>query len=114
MGADFVNSARGFMLALGCIQSLQCHRNTCPTGVTTHNPRLQRGLVVADKAERVAHYARNVMREVGIIAHSCGVEDPRLLQRRHCRVVGDDGVSIPAEALFPYPERDGRTQTGEG
>jgi glutamate synthase domain-containing protein 2 len=53
-GADFVNSARGFMFALGCIQALRCHANTCPAGVTTHNPRLQRGLVVADKAERVA------------------------------------------------------------
>jgi Glutamate synthase domain 2 len=37
IGADFVNSARGFMLALGCIQSLQCNRNTCPTGITTQN-----------------------------------------------------------------------------
>ena len=43
MGADFVNSARGFMLSLGCIQALQCNRNTCPTGITTHNLRLQRG-----------------------------------------------------------------------
>ena len=43
-GATFVNSARGFMFALGCIQSLRCNRNTCPTGITTHNKRLQRGL----------------------------------------------------------------------
>jgi hypothetical protein len=43
------------------------------------------------------------MREVGIIAHSCGVDDPRQLDRSHCRVVGDDGVSIPLEKLFPYP-----------
>lgn len=103
MGADFVNSARGFMLALGCIQSLQCNRNTCPTGITTQNPRLQRGLVVMDKSERVANYARNVMQEVGIIAHSCGVEDPRELDRTHCRVVGDDGVSVSLIKLFPYP-----------
>ncbi|MDE2307477.1 MAG: FMN-binding glutamate synthase family protein [Xanthomonadaceae bacterium] len=103
VGADFVNSARGFMLALGCIQSLQCNRNTCPTGITTQNPKLQRGLVVTDKSEKVCHYAKNVMREVGIIAHSCGVEDPRQLDRSHCRVVGDDGLSIPLEKLFPYP-----------
>src|SRR5699024_1565806 len=94
MGADFVNSARGFMFALGCIQSLQCDRNTCPTGITTQNPRLQRGLVVPDKAERVAAYATNLMHEVGIIAHSCGVESPRKLDRTHCRVVGDDGLSV--------------------
>ena len=53
VGADFVNSARGFMFALGCMQSLQCNRNTCPTGITTHDPRLQKGLDPADKAERV-------------------------------------------------------------
>ncbi len=103
VGADFVNSARGFMLALGCIQSMRCNRNTCPTGVTTHNPRLQRGLVVPDKAERVAYYARNVMREVGIIAHSCGADDPRKLRREHCRIVGDDGLSQPLDELYPYP-----------
>ena len=103
MGADFVNSARGFMLALGCIQSLQCNRNTCPTGITTQNARLQRGLVVPEKSERVFHYASNVMKEVGIIAHSCGVNEPRQLNRSHCRVVGDDGLSVPLEKLFPYP-----------
>ncbi|HET6632680.1 MAG TPA: FMN-binding glutamate synthase family protein [Rhodanobacteraceae bacterium] len=116
MGADFVNSARGFMFALGCIQSLRCNRNTCPTGVTTHNPRLQRGLVVADKAERVAHYARNVMHEVGVIAHSCGLDDPRRLQRRHCRMVGNEGISIRMDELYPYPVSgtgDGKTGTGD-
>ena len=50
-GADFVRSARGFMFALGCIQALQCNKNTCPTGITTHDKKLQRGLVPADKAE---------------------------------------------------------------
>jgi len=104
LGADFVNSARGFMLALGCIQSLQCNRNTCPTGITTQNPKLQRGLVVADKSERVYHYADNVMHEVGIIAHSCGVSEPRQLNRSHCRVVGNDGLSVPLEKLYPYPK----------
>src|ERR1700761_92044 len=107
IGADFVNSARGFMLALGCIQSLQCNRNTCPTGITTQNPKLQRGLVVTDKSERVFHYARNVMQEVGIIAHSCGVDEPRQLDRTHCRVVGDDGLSVPLIKLFPYPKLPG-------
>src|SRR5262245_16120408 len=49
VGADFVNTARGFMFSLGCIQALRCHQNTCPTGVTTHNKRLQRALVVEEK-----------------------------------------------------------------
>ncbi len=60
VGADFINSARGFMFALGCIQALQCNKNTCPTGVTTHDKKLQRGLVPEDKAERVKQYSLNM------------------------------------------------------
>ena len=100
-GADFINSARGFMLALGCIQSMKCHKNTCPTGITTHNPRLQRGLVIEDKAERVYHYANNMIHEVAILSHSCGVDEPRLLQRKHARVVRDDGFSVSLADIFP-------------
>ncbi len=99
-GADLVVSARGFMLALGCVQALQCNKNTCPTGITTHDPRLQRGLVVHDKAERVARYAQTLMKEVETIAHSCGVAEPRLLQRKHCRQVMQDGTSIPLDQLY--------------
>jgi glutamate synthase domain-containing protein 2 len=102
-GADFVTSARGFMFALGCIQSLQCNRNTCPTGITTHNPRLQRGLDRLEKAERVARYHDGIVKEVGIIAHSCGVHDPRQLARRHCRVM-INGRSLPLEELYPEVE----------
>ncbi len=95
VGADFVASARGFMFALGCIQALQCNKNTCPTGVTTHDPDLQKGLDPADKAQRVANYARNIVHEVGVIAHSCGVAEPHGLCRRHCRIVQADGSSRP-------------------
>lgn len=101
VGADFVVSARGFMFSLGCIQALQCNRNTCPTGITTHNRRLQRGLVVADKAQRVANYARHVNQEVAVIAHSCGVPEPRRLRRFHCRVVMSNGRSVPLNELYP-------------
>ncbi len=101
VGADFVTSARGFMFALGCIQALQCNKNTCPTGITTHNRKLQRGLDVGDKTERVYNYARNIEKEVGIIAHSCGVPEPRRLKRFHCRIVQDDGSSMPLDALYP-------------
>ncbi len=58
VGADFVVSARGFMFALGCIQALQCNKNTCPTGITTHNKKLQSGLDPVIKAERVRNYAK--------------------------------------------------------
>ena len=100
-GADFVVSARGFMFALGCIQALQCNRNTCPTGITTHNKRLQRGLNPQNKAVRVNQYARQMSREIQIIAHSCGVREPRRLRRHHCRIVTETGRSVPLDNLYP-------------
>ena len=104
VGADFINSARGFMFALGCIQALQCNRNTCPTGVTTHDRKLQRGLVPEDKAERVARYSKTMRKEIGVIAHSCGVREPRQLRRFHCRIVQDDGRSMPLSEIYPEVE----------
>jgi glutamate synthase domain-containing protein 2 len=103
-GADFVTSARGFMFALGCIQALQCNKNTCPTGITTHDKKLQRGLDPKDKAERVYRYAKAMHKEIGIVAHSCGVREPRGLRRYHCRVVTNDGRSVPLDELYPYRE----------
>ncbi len=105
-GADFVTSARGFMFALGCIQAMQCNKNTCPTGVTTHDRKLQRGLVPADKAERVCLYQQTVEKEIGTIAHSCGVARPRLLQRKHARIVQANGLSVPMDELYPSMTRD--------
>lgn len=101
VGTDFVTSARGFMFALGCIQALQCNKNTCPTGITTHNKELQRGLNYRDKTVRVMHYAKNMINEVGIIAHSCGVSEPRKLRRFHARIVTDRGLSVPLNELHP-------------
>jgi glutamate synthase domain-containing protein 2 len=101
IGTDFVTSARGFMFALGCIQALQCNRNTCPTGITTHNRKLQRGLVPEDKAVRVWDYTKNMVKEVGVIAHSCGVKSPRQLRRYHARIVTNNGKSIPVNELYP-------------
>ncbi|MBI3560260.1 MAG: FMN-binding glutamate synthase family protein [Gammaproteobacteria bacterium] len=101
MGADFAVSARGFMFALGCIQSLQCHMDTCPTGITTHNPRLQKGLVVTDKAERVANYAKWVNHEINVIAHSCGLSNAREFRREHIRIVQRPGASLSLDELYP-------------
>jgi glutamate synthase domain-containing protein 2 len=100
-GATFVNSARGFMFALGCIQSLKCNKNTCPTGITTHDKRLQKGLDPTDKALRVARYCTNLRHDVEVIAHSCGVPHPRRLRRFHVRIVCPDGVSRPLSDLYP-------------
>lgn len=90
-GADFVVSARGFMFALGCIQALQCNKNTCPTGITTHNKKLQQGLVPEDKAVRVAFFAQNMLKELTMIANACGVDNPRKLNRDHIVIVDYDG-----------------------
>ncbi|WP_461518930.1 FMN-binding glutamate synthase family protein [Porticoccus sp.] len=101
MGADFVTSARGFMFSLGCIQAMQCNKNTCPTGVTTHDPKLQRGLDPTLKSERVANYVFNMTYDVGMIAHSCGVLEPRQLHRKHARMETASGRSESLEKLYP-------------
>ncbi len=106
MGADAVNSARGFMFALGCIQAMQCNKDTCPTGITTHNPKLQRGLDPIDKAERVANYHKYIQYGVGLLAHSCGVKHARKLDRQHVRIIQDNGLSIALDKLHPYDQTD--------
>ncbi len=107
-GADMVNGARGFMFALGCIQALKCNRNTCPTGVTTHNKRLQSGLDPLDKAERVKNYVDKIHYGTGLIAHSCGVSEPRGLKRNHCRIAQGNGTSRPLNKIYPpvSPDKD--------
>jgi len=102
-GADFVSSARGFMFALGCIQALQCNKNTCPTGITTHKKELQRGLVPEDKAARVTNFANKVVYGVSLIAHSCGVKEPRALSRKHVRIIQCSGRSELFSELYPTP-----------
>ena len=105
MGADFVSSARGFMFALGCIQALQCNKNTCPTGITTHDRDLQRGLDVTDKAERVHHYAKKMAYEIAMLAHSCGVKEPRGLRRQHTQIINAQGLPEAMEERYPIPAR---------
>ena len=101
LGANFIASARGFMFALGCIQALQCNKDTCPTGITTHKRKLQRGLNPKLKSVRVANYAKNIVHEIGMIAHSCGVKHPLELERHHARIVQANGLSIPLDILYP-------------
>lgn len=107
-GADFINTARGFMFSLGCIQAMRCHTNTCPTGVTTHNRYLQRGLVVEEKYLRVANYALNMNKEIDMIAYSCGLHHARQLKREHVRIVETAGKSVALNILYPYPEEPQR------
>jgi len=99
-GADFVNSARGFMFALGCIQALKCNKNTCPTGVTTHDRRLQKGLNPENKAVKVRNYCDTMRHEGEMIAHSCGIDHPRDLTRDHVLIVQPNGRSIPFSQMW--------------
>ncbi|WP_076539710.1 FMN-binding glutamate synthase family protein [Shewanella sp. UCD-KL21] len=99
-GADFIASARGNMFALGCIQALQCNKDTCPTGITTHNKKLQQGLDPRNKSARVASYNRSLHYDLKVIAHSCGVSEPRQLTRHHARIVTESGVSISLDKFY--------------
>ncbi len=103
-GADVVVSARGFMFAIGCIQAMKCNRNTCPTGITTHDKRLQRGLDPESKAVRVKNFAEKIHYGAGLISHSCGVPNPRALRRSHCRIVRPDGSTAPMDEIYPPQE----------
>lgn len=98
-GADFINCGRGFMFSIGCIQAMRCNKDTCPTGVTTHNKRLQKGLDPRVKSVRVANYCTHMRKEVETIAHSCGVRSPRLLKPYHARIVQADGYSLPLDKI---------------
>lgn len=76
MGADLCNSARGMMFALGCIQALECHANTCPTGVATQDPKLVKGLVPEQKSVRVARYQHETVKSAMELIASAGIDHP--------------------------------------
>ncbi|MGZ9109015.1 MAG: FMN-binding glutamate synthase family protein [Micavibrio sp.] len=101
-GADFINSARGFMIGgLGCIQAKQCHNNTCPKGITTNNPELAERLNIEKQAEATANLAHGMRHDIDMIAHSCGVNHARLLRPRHVTIVMPDAQSKRLSDLYP-------------
>ena len=83
LGADWCNSARGFMFALGCIQAQTCHTGRCPTGVTTQDPKRQMALVVPSKADRVENFHRNTLEALQELLEAAGLHDPSELSPRH-------------------------------
>lgn len=114
LGADWVNTARGFMFALGCIQSLNCHRNTCPTGIATTDPGRQRGLYIPDKAERVCHFHRNTVAALMEVVGAAGCSHPEELTPRHIMQRVTERIARPADralrllepgALLDDPDR---------
>ncbi len=83
LGADMCASARAFMLSLGCIQALQCHKNNCPSGIATQNSVLSNGLVVTDKKQRVANFHSETLHSFRELLASTGLKSPELLTRTH-------------------------------
>jgi hypothetical protein len=83
IGADWCNSARGFMFSLGCIQSLSCHTDRCPTGVSTQDPTRARALVVPHKIERVYNYHRATLQALAELLAAAGLEHPQQLRPIH-------------------------------
>lgn len=101
LGADTVNSARGMMLALGCIQARRCNTNHCPAGVATNDPGLTVGLVVADKRQRVANFHANTVRAFAEIMGACGVTNTADLKRSHIYKRTESGEVLSYEELYP-------------
>jgi glutamate synthase domain-containing protein 2 len=100
IGADWVNSARGFMFAVGCIQAQTCHSGRCPTGVATQDPVRQRALVVPDKSERVYHFHRNTLHALQEIVQAAGLDHPSQLSAHHIvRRVSSHEVQLMSELL---------------
>lgn len=104
LGADVCNSARAMMLALGCVQSLECNTNRCPTGITTQDPRLVRGLDVADKSTRVARYHAETLHALLDLSSSIGLDSPSAINREHVYRRIDPMTVRRYDEMFPPPE----------
>jgi glutamate synthase domain-containing protein 2 len=90
LGADWCNSARGFMFALGCIQAQHCHTGACPTGVTTQDPMRQQSLVVPDKAERVYNFHQQTLHALQALVQAAGLDHPQGITAHHIVRRGTD------------------------
>ncbi len=102
MGADFCNSARAMMMSLGCVQAKQCNANTCPTGITTQNRRLQRGLVIEQKKHRVAAYHQNTIHSFLEIVGAMGLSDPSHLNPDYIMRRVSNHISKPLSEIYDY------------
>jgi glutamate synthase domain-containing protein 2 len=105
LGADACNTARAMMMALGCIQALQCNTNKCPTGVATQDPQLSVGLVVQDKKNRVANYHNDTVKTFVELLGAAGIDDYKKLTRSHIyrRVFMNEVRTF--EDIFPSLEK---------
>jgi glutamate synthase domain-containing protein 2 len=104
LGADSVNSARGMMFALGCIQSRSCNTDRCPTGITTQNPSRVKALVVEDKATRVANYHRETIHALVELLSAAGLDGPNQLRPEHLNRRISASVTQNYAQIYPQLE----------
>jgi glutamate synthase domain-containing protein 2 len=104
VGADMCNMARGMMMALGCIQSLKCNTNRCPTGVTTQDPGLVRGLVVEDKYQRVARFHQETVKGVMEMVGAVGLDRYDQLNAHHIYRRVSDAMVKSLDQIYSYIE----------
>lgn len=97
MGADLINIARGFMITVGCIQTLKCHSNVCPVGVATTDPELQKALVIDEKKWRTSNYVITMRKGLFRIAASAGLDSPVHFSSQHIVYKDDRGTVYPIE-----------------
>jgi hypothetical protein len=102
LAADWCNTARGFMFAVGCIQSQRCHTNKCPVGVTTQDPKLQRALVVPDKATRVYQFHKNTVHALAEMIAAMGLDHPSQLSPSIMVKRTSHSVVQSFEEIYPY------------
>jgi glutamate synthase domain-containing protein 2 len=101
LGADVVNSARGMMLALGCIQAIACNTNHCPVGIATQNPSRVSALDVADKARGVASYHRNTIHAFLELIAACGLRGARSIRPEHVHHRVEEDEVVHLGELYP-------------
>lgn len=102
LGADWANSARGFMFSVGCIQAQACHTNHCPVGVATQDPIRQRALNVTDKSERVYRFHKNTMKALAEMTGAAGLDHPGDFRPYHLLMREKDHEMATGEEVYPY------------
>ena len=102
LGADWANSARGFMFAIGCIQAQACHTNACPVGVATQDKLRQRALVVPDKAERVRRFHQNTLKALAEMTGAAGLSHPSDFLPHHLLMREKARDMVTGEEIYPY------------
>lgn len=108
MGADLVNIARGFMISIGCIQALKCQSNSCPAGVATTDPKLQKALVVDEKKYRVANYLVTLREGLYRLAAAAGIDSPVHFRPEHAVFKDQKGIVYNLDALYREMVEQGR------